>query len=814
MLIENRTSARRSLQALWPLAMTLTIGAALALASLAQPQVKPADAPGDEFSAERAMIDVRMIASAPHPTGSPQIETVRRYLVRRLTDLGLAPQVRSDVGLTVNRHFPDLAIAGRTHNVLAELEGADPALPAVLVMAHYDTMPHSPGAGDDTSGVSTALEIARALQAGPKPRRSVLFLFTDAEEPGLLGSSAFFGSDPARRRVGLVINLEARGDGGGATLFQTSPQSGGLIDFVRSHAGSASADSLTAAVYDLLPNDTDLTSALNHGFAGLNFAFAGHQIGYHTPLSTPDNLNVASLQSMGDQVLPIVRGLADAAELPPRAQNVVYSDVLGLGLLAYPQWAGWLLLVLSGAMVVTASTLSIRRGRCSWKDIAAGAATLVVLALGCTAILRLEQRLMSLALGDAASPHALIARHDPMLVAAILLLLGTGAATIASLQRGWRWSATGGFVAVAAACSLLGGLDLVGSGAALGAALISWFAFRRPIAAVGAWCGGLAVTTLLAAAFQLLAPLGGHVLAWPLLLTAAAALIWALAPSEGLAFGRQVAVIALLAASLYLLAAQGLGFFTATGPVAPMIVAPFGALIALVLMPLIRGSRAVAWAGVSAIALALAVVTLSGGASPQPQTPRIVEAFYVADLDRGAFHRASTMPDLAPWTAAALAQDGAAPTRGRLEPLLTEDLWLAKAAPRELTPPHIALSAQRSQAGHAVTLTATPRSGGRYFRILLRSSRDLANLTIDGRAAPIGLPRNTWSQVTYHAPGNAAVTLVLQAPAGPGRLEVKVIEVRDGWPSGAEPAQRPENVLAFRKSDSTWIATGSVVEWR
>ena len=161
-----------------------------------------------------------------------------------------------------------------------------------------------------------------------------------------------------------------------------------------------------------------------------------------------------------------------------------------------------------------------------------------------------------------------------------------------------------------------------------------------------------------------------------------------------------------------------------------------------------------------------------------------------------------------------IAQDGAGPTRGRLEPLLTEDLWLAKAAPRELTPPHIALSAQRSQAGHTVTLTATPRSGGRYFRILLRSSRDLTNLTIDGRAVPTGLPRNTWSQVTYHAPGNSAVTLVLQAPAGPGQLEVKVIEVRDGWPSGAEPAPRPENVLAFRKSDSTWIAAGSVVEWR
>lgn len=813
--MRNRTlSARRSLQALWPLGVMLTLAAALVLTSLAPPKVKPTDAPRDEFSAARAMIDVRMIANSAHPTGSPEIEHVRRYLVLRLTDMGLAPQVRSDLGLTVNRHFPDLALAGRTQNILAELKGADASLPAVLVMAHYDTTPHSPGAGDDTSGVSTALEIARALQSGPQPRRSILFLFTDAEEPGLLGSSAFFSSDPARSRVGLVINLEARGDGGGATLFQTSPQSGGLINFVRGHARAASADSLTAAVYDLLPNDTDLTSALNHGFAGLNFAFAGHQIAYHTPLSTPEHLNVGSLQSMGDQVLPIVRGLADTAELPPRADNIVYSDVLGLGLIIHPPWVGWMLLALSAGLVATAAVISIKRGPGAWKDLAAGGATLVILGLGCAAVLRVEQHLMTFVLGSAGAPHALIARHDPMLAAATLLVLGTGLATIICLLRGWRWSAAGGFMLVAAACSLLGGFDPLGSGLALGAAVTSWLTFRRPVDPVGAWSGGLILTGILAGVVQLLAPLGGHVLLWPLLITSTAALIYALGSAGPKVAGRKLVLAVLVGFALYLLATQALGFFTATGPIFPMIVAPFGALIALALLPLTNGRRELAWLGLAAQAAGLAIVIGAGRLPPGPETPRIVEAFYLADLENGAFHRASTLPDLAPWTASALSQDGARAAKGRLTPLLTEDLWLAEAMPRPLVPPQLSLTAAPAANGQIVKIIAQARNGGRYFRILLRASADLKDLTIDGQSAKVGLDKGIWSQVSYHAPADHPVVLTLRAPAGSGRLEAKVIEVRDGWPAGAEPVARPANVLPFRKSDSTWIAMGGEIEWR
>src|SRR5436190_3861844 len=84
-------------------------------------------------------------------------------------------------------------------NVVGVLRGTDPAVrdSAVLIDAHYDHLGIGRavngdsiynGADDDASGVVAVLEIARALKAGPPPRRTVIFAATTGEEVGLLGT--------------------------------------------------------------------------------------------------------------------------------------------------------------------------------------------------------------------------------------------------------------------------------------------------------------------------------------------------------------------------------------------------------------------------------------------------------------------------------------------------------------------------------------------------------------------------------------------------------------------------------------------------
>ncbi len=82
------------------------------------------------------------------------------------------------------------------------------------MMAHYDSVGAGPGAGDDGSGTAALLEVARALAREPDARHGLAWLFTDGEEVGLLGAQAFVEQHPLFPRVGVVVNVEARGSGG------------------------------------------------------------------------------------------------------------------------------------------------------------------------------------------------------------------------------------------------------------------------------------------------------------------------------------------------------------------------------------------------------------------------------------------------------------------------------------------------------------------------------------------------------------------------------------------------------------------------
>ncbi|HEY3215771.1 MAG TPA: M28 family peptidase [Candidatus Eisenbacteria bacterium] len=76
----------------------------------------------------------------------------------------------------------------RCANVEAERTGRASPGRILLIGAHYDTVPGSPGANDNASGVAALLEISR-LFAGRTPRLTVRFVaFANEERP-------FFGSD-------------------------------------------------------------------------------------------------------------------------------------------------------------------------------------------------------------------------------------------------------------------------------------------------------------------------------------------------------------------------------------------------------------------------------------------------------------------------------------------------------------------------------------------------------------------------------------------------------------------------------------------
>jgi hypothetical protein len=328
---------RNSLLALGVLVLIL---AALAAKSLLI-SVPVAQAEPGGFDAARAKARLAFILGdqRPHPADSAADDAVRARLIATLGQMGLKPIVRDQFACNDFQKARFVSCA-RVRNVIAVL-GPDSGR-ALLLSAHYDSVPVGPGASDDGVGVATLLEVGSILKDRPL-KRPVMLLFNEGEELGLIGARAFL-ADPLSRRVDSVLNFEARGVTGPVTMFETSRPNAPAIDVFARSATRPFASSLSTDVYHLLPNDTDVTTYNERGWLTLNFAMAGNETRYHSPGDDLAGLDPRSLQHMGDQALAVSTQLA--AGLPRAHGQRIFMDVLGRAFVQMPQTVGLVIFVI------------------------------------------------------------------------------------------------------------------------------------------------------------------------------------------------------------------------------------------------------------------------------------------------------------------------------------------------------------------------------------------------------------------------------------------------------------------------------------
>ncbi len=307
----------------------------------AKPPVLGADASAAEFSAGRAYDRLGRLLGPekPHPVSSDENAAVRARIQAEFTKLGVKTSTYKAFACNAWRGFVAVPCATTT-DIIAEIVPGEGK--AIVLLAHYDSVPAGPGASDDESGVAIVLETARALKArGGKSLHPVIGVITDGEEAGLLGAEAFLQNKDLKARVGAVVNVEARGTMGRSLLFQTSPADSKLIDLYAANMRFYSTSSLFAEIYKLLPNDTDLTLFIKQGFPSFNFAFSDNVADYHTPLDRRSNLSRLTLQEQGSNML----GVAAALEQTPydglKGHGEVYLDILGYAVPRMP--AAWAL---------------------------------------------------------------------------------------------------------------------------------------------------------------------------------------------------------------------------------------------------------------------------------------------------------------------------------------------------------------------------------------------------------------------------------------------------------------------------------------
>ena len=122
------------------------------------------------------------------------------------------------VSMTINVDAEYEVVRTRmTNNVVGIVEGTDPQLKNTYVAfgAHYDHTGFretakpgedaiNNGADDDGSGTVAIMAIAKAFAQGPKPKRSLLFVWHAGEESGLLGSR-YMAENPVGGDIDKIV---------------------------------------------------------------------------------------------------------------------------------------------------------------------------------------------------------------------------------------------------------------------------------------------------------------------------------------------------------------------------------------------------------------------------------------------------------------------------------------------------------------------------------------------------------------------------------------------------------------------------------
>jgi Peptidase family M28 len=744
---------------LWVSMIALAI---LSVRALHAPQPLPNTAPGNEFSAERALIHVREIAAVPHSLGSPEDAAARNYLVTQLTNLGLHPQVFPSIGVDTTAR---LIIAGKTNDIVGRLTGTASG-PAIILMAHYDSVYSARGAGDDASGVASILEVLRALKNGPPLQRDVIALFTDGEEAGLLGAEAFAHSHPWMKDAGLILNFEARGNRGPSLLFETSQNNRPLIEAVARVAPYPIGSSLFYELYKILPNDTDFTVFRPAGIPGLNFAFGEGLEAYHSPLDTPDHLSLASLQHHGSYGLALTRyfGQLDLAALRNSEGDDVFFDWFGNRLVAYRQ--GW---VLRGQIFVTLLF-----------------AMALVLAFRSP---EFNKRNFFLAL---------------LACLAVLILL------VAAVAAGWwliSFVLAGRRIVGDCPANLLLLSALMLFGTCVSMLLVGFFRRRLgaqelSLAALSLWC---VLSWLLALAI----PSGSYLLFWPLLL----GLLGNAASNLGKkstthpSTTRWIRNLPALAAAILLFAPviYLVYIFLTLQMISAVASALLLGLFLLISLPTLGSSSVASWGWASGFLAVAAVVclgcgvALSGYSSEHPRPDSIIYSLN-ADDNSAAWISYDRKPD--DWTRQFFGANKPAPhplpnyLAGLARPLIS-----ASTPALPLLPPLIE-NVEHKQEGSLHHLKLRLRSQRKAETLYLRFPDGVQPVSAKVAGRDVTVHKGDRFGLTLYAMGNEGVELELTVQA-PSALSFWVMDRSYGLPVNTQP--RPSTIMGIEGSDVTYV---------
>ena len=233
-----------------------------------------------------------------------------------------------------------------TNNVVGIIEGSDPKLKDTYVAygAHYDHTGFreaakpgedaiNNGADDDGSGTVAIMAIAKAFAAGPKPKRSLLFVWHAGEESGLLGSR-YMADHPVVGDINKIVaqlNMDMVGRNqdndpahSNMVLVVGSDRISTELHNINEEANASLEKPLTLdyTMNDPADPQSIYTRSDHYSYAAkgvpIVFYFTGLHPDYHRPSDTVDKINFEKLRRIAMLAHETGRRVANADKAPSK----------------------------------------------------------------------------------------------------------------------------------------------------------------------------------------------------------------------------------------------------------------------------------------------------------------------------------------------------------------------------------------------------------------------------------------------------------------------------------------------------------------
>lgn len=274
--------------------------------------------PAHCFSAARVEETIAVLtqdAFKGRELGTLELDMVADYLADEFNQMGLYTPIFENAYL--QEWIQELPLPKgntRLRNVVGGIVGKNPALPGLVIGAHYDHLgfgwPEAhqenrgkihPGADDNASGVAALLEIAHywsfQVAAGFRPERTIVFAVFTGEEAGLVGSKYFVSQGAPGLllpdKIFGVLNLDSVGrlwQEQSVTVFGT----GSALEWSVLLDEASKSGNIPLQLVSTDVGSSDQLSFAIKNIPGIQFFGSAHE-DYHRPSDTADKLNIQGI---------------------------------------------------------------------------------------------------------------------------------------------------------------------------------------------------------------------------------------------------------------------------------------------------------------------------------------------------------------------------------------------------------------------------------------------------------------------------------------------------------------------------------------